>query len=446
MSYQRSSSRRRSWPVWSAAVVCVVLVVGACSSPGGGSAGGSGGGKAVVTFADWAVTEPNTEPGINAMIRKFESLYPGITIRQQPVSYTDIDHQLLLEAKSGNAPDVAELQGDYTYDLAATGDLEPLSGFLAGPARSAFIGRELSLGKIGGKQVAIPWTVGPFALWYNKTVMAQAGLGATPPSTWTQLLSDLAVIHAKFPKIIDLGTDSTSREYGLDQNWPVMQSFGGTPFHAATATATSPGFAAYLGFMRTIAKDGYTPEGQKGGSFRQPAASNQVAFTIDGPYVKGVVQSVNHESDQAFYANWGIAPLPAGTSGTHYSTPSDHQLAMFTTTPTADQKPAWTFMTWLATSTYAALNYTIPYEGSIPPLAHPSGTVAAQLNNPISQAFIHQIIPTVNTPDWGAQYSSAYLDVMAAIQQAMTSATPITSITTSLQTKLGTDLAAQTRP
>lgn len=446
MSYQRSSIRRWSWPVWSVAVVCVGLVVGGCSSGGSSPGSSSGGGKAVVTFADWAVTESNTEPGIDAMIRKFESLYPNITIRQQPISYTDIDHQLLLEAKSGNAPDVAELQGDYTYDLAATGDLEPLSSFLTPATRSLFIKRELGLGKIGGKQLAIPWTVGPFALWYNKTVLAQAGLSPAAPSTWTQLLSDLQVIHTKLPKIIDFGTDSTSREYGLDQNWPVMQSFGGVPFKATTATASSAGFASYLTFMRTIAKDGYTPEGQKGGSFRQPAASNQVAFTIDGPYVKGVVQSVNHETNQAFYNNWGIAPLPAGPSGTHYSTPSDHQLVMFTTTPTADQKAAWQFMTWLATSNYAALNYTIPYEGSIPPLAHPAGTVATQLNNPISQAFIHQVIPTVDTPDWGAQYSSAYLDVMAAIQQAMTSATPITTITTSLQSKLGTDLAGQTGP
>jgi multiple sugar transport system substrate-binding protein len=426
-----------------ATVAGLALVAAGCSST---SSPAASSGKATVTFANWAETESNTEPGINAMIKKFQKLYPNITIKQQPISYTDIDHQLLLEVKSGNAPDVAELQGDYTYDLAATGDLESLSSFLTSSTRSEFIPRELALGKIGGKQVAIPWTVGPFALWYNKTVLAQAGLPATAPSTWTQLLSDLQVIHAKFPKIIDFGTDSTSREYGLDQNWPIMQSFGGTPFKGTTATADTTAFENYLTFMRTIVKDGYTPEGQKGGYFRQPAASNQVAFTIDGPYVKGVVQSVNHESNAAFYSNWGIAPLPAGPSGTHYSTPSDHQLVMFANTPSADQQAAWTFMTWLATSNYAAVNYTIPYEGSIPPLAHPSGSVATQLNNPIAQEFIKQVIPTVNTPDWGAQYSSAYLDVMAAIQQAMTSSTPVSSIASGLQSKLGTDLAGQSGP
>jgi len=240
--------------VLGAAVAALALAAAACSSAGAGTT--SSNGKAVVTFADWAVTESNTTPGINAMIKKFESLHPNITIKQEGISYTSIDQQLLLEVKSGNAPDVAELQGDYTYDVAATGGLLSLSSFLTPSLRAEFIPRELKLGVIGGKQVAIPWTVGPFALWYNKTVMSKAGLDPVPPTTWTQLLSDLKVIHAKFPKIIDLGTDSTSREYGLDQNWPVMKSFGGVPFDGTKATADTTAFENYLSFMRTIDKDG----------------------------------------------------------------------------------------------------------------------------------------------------------------------------------------------
>lgn len=440
-------SLRTSRPVLGASVAVLALAAAACSSAGSSTTSSSNSNaKATVTFADWAVTESNTEPGINAMIAKFESLHPNITIKQEGISYTTIDQQLLLEVKSGNAPDVGELQGDYTYDVAATGDLLSLGSFLTPSVRSQYIPRELKLGVIAGQQVAIPWTVGPFALWYNKTLMSQAGLSPVAPATWTQLLSDLKVIHAKFPKVIDLGSDSTSREYGLDQNWPIMQSFGGTPFKGAKATADTTAFQNYLSFQRTIDQDGYTPEGQKGGTFRQPAASNQVAFTIDGPYVKGVVQSVNHESNTAFYSNWGIAPLPAGPSGKHYSVPSDHQLVMFKNTPKADQQAAWEFMSWLATSEYAVTNYTIPYEGSIPPLAHPTGATAKQLDNPISQEFIKSVIPTVNAPDWGSQYSLAYLDVMAAIQQAMTSSTSISSIASGLQSKLSTDLAGAGQP
>src|SRR5579875_1722259 len=445
-SAQASSCSRRRGAWWHGvrgiglATAVVLLGAAACSSGGGsGTSANSGksGGKTVITFANWADAEQNTHPGIDAAIKEYESLHPNVTIKSEPVSYSDIDHQLLLEVRSGNPPDVAEMQGDYTFDQAATGDLQPLSGFMTSQWRSQIIPRELNLGMINGQQVAIPWTVGPYALWYNKTIMQKAGLSPTPPTTWNQLLADAKVIHAKEPKVITFGIDSTAREYALDQDWPIMKSMGGVPFSGSKATVTTPPVENFLSFMRTVAKDGYTPEGQKGGYFRQPAASNQVAFTVDGPYVKGVVQSLNHMTNQQFFSTWGVAPLPTAT-GTHYSTPTDHQLVMYKNAP--NKKAAWDFMSWLATSQWAVLNYTLKYENSIPPLAAPTGAVATQLNNPIARSFEKDIIPTVVTPAWGPHYSSVYLDFTSAVQQAMTTSTPISSIASSLQSKMTTDL------
>ncbi|HEY3955659.1 MAG TPA: sugar ABC transporter substrate-binding protein [Streptosporangiaceae bacterium] len=418
-----------------AAGAALLLAAAACSSGGGGSSGS----KNVITFGNWAAAESNTAPGIAAMIKKFEALHPGITVKSEPISYTDIDHQLVLEAKSGNTPDVAELQGQYTHDVAETGTLQPLNSYETSSWQSSIIPNELSAGTINGQKVAIPWTTGPFGLWYNKTVMKAAGLKPVPPTTWTQLLADCKVIHAKEPKVIDFGTDSTSREYGLDQNWPIMKNFGGVPFTGKTATADTAAMRSYLTFMHTIDKDGYTPEGQKGGYFRQPAASNQVAFTVDGPYVKGVVQATNHMSDSKFYSTWGVAKLPTATAGQQsVTTPSGHQLVMFKNA--SNKSAAWQFMNFLVTNQDAVLNYTIKYEGSVPPLAHPVGAVASALDNPISQSFIKNIIPTEITPGWGPYYSSVYLDVMAAIQQAMTTSAPVASIASGLQSKLQTDL------
>jgi multiple sugar transport system substrate-binding protein len=393
----------------------------------------------VITFANWADAEQNTHPGIDAAIKEFESIHPNIEIKSEPISFSDIDHQLLLEVRSGNAPDVAEMAGDYTTDLAATGALQPLDGYMSSQWRSQIIPRELNLGMVDGKQDAIPWTVGPYALWYNKTLMKQAGLSPTPPATWNELLSDAKAIHAKAPKAIALGIDSTAREYALDQDWPIMQSLGGVPLSGSKATVNTAPVQNFLTFMRTATTSGYTPEGQKAGYFRQPAASNQVAFTVDGPYVKGVVQSVNHMSDQQFYNTWGVAPLPTGSSGKHYSAPTDHQMVMFS--GTHDKQAAWEFMSWLTTSNWATLNYTLKYENSIPPLASPTGAVAAQLNNPIAQAFERDVIPTVTAPAWGTSYSSSYLDFTSAVQQAMTTSTPIPSITSGLQSKLTSDIA-----
>lgn len=426
--------RRNAFAVVAAGAV-LATGLAACSSSSGG---GTENGKQVVTFANWADAEQNTQPGIEAMIKEFERENPNITIKSQPISYTDIEHQLVLQVRSGNTPDVAELQGNYTFSLEATGALQSLDNYANGQFKQSVIPQELQLGNINGKLVAIPWTVGPFALWYNKKVMKQAGLAGTPPATWNDLLTDLATIHQKFPKIIAFGTDSTNRTYGLDQNWPIMKSFGAVPFTGTTPSADTPAMKDYLNFVRTLAQKGYTPPNKKGGYFRQPAASDQVAFTIDGPYVKGVVQSTNHASDTQFYNTWGIAPLPSGPDGTHYSAPTDHQLVMFSKAKNKDA--AWKFMQFLATSTYAVQNYTLKYENSLPPLQTPTGQIAQELNNPISTVFEKQIIPTVVRPDWGAPYGSGYSDVMAGVQSAMTSSNSIDSIASSIQSALKNDL------
>jgi multiple sugar transport system substrate-binding protein len=424
--------------VWTLVAVGAIasVVVSACSSSGGG--GGTQNGKQVVTFANWADAEQNTQPGIEAMIKEFEKENPNITVKSLPISYTDIEHQLVLQVQSGNTPDVAELQGNYTFSLEATGALQSLDSYANGQFKQSVIPQELQLGNINGSLVAIPWTVAPFALWYNKKVMQQAGLTPKAPSTWDELITDLATIHQKFPKIIAFGTDSTNRTYGLDQNWPIMKSFGAVPFTGTTPSADSQPMKDYLNFMRTVASKGYTPPNKKGGYFRQPAASNQVAFTVDGPYVKGVVQSTNHMTDAQFYDTWGIAPLPTGSTGQHYSAPTDHQLVMFGKAKNKDA--AWKFMQFLATSQYAVQNYTLKYENSLPPLQNPTGEIATELDNPISQAFKTDVIPTVIRPEWGTAYDNAYSDVMTGVQSAMTGSSSIDSIASHISSALKNDL------
>lgn len=430
--YQKAgqSRRRRKFSLL-AGVVALGLLASACGSGSGGS-GGNSNGKIVIRFANWADSEQNTQPGIEALIKQFEQAHSNITIKSEPISYTDIEHQMVLQVQSGNSPDVAQLQGNYTINVSETGAFQPLDQLADAQFKQSIIPSELNLGTVNGQLIAIPWTVGPVALWYNKNVMKKAGLDpAKPPLTWDEMLSALQAIHQKMPKVIALGVDSTNRTYGLDINWPIIKSFGAQPFQGSTATADTPGMKAYLNFMRTIAKNGYTPPNEKAGYFRQPAASDQVAFTVDGPYVKGVVQSVNKMTDKQFFDAWGVEPLPTAT-GQHYSAPTDHQLVMFKNTK--HKQEAWEFMKFLATSP-EGIQYTVKHEGSLPPVANPPASVK-EADNPIAQAFQKDVIPTVVRPEWGSRYAKAYSAIMAGVQSAMTGSTSIDSITSQLQSTL----------
>jgi multiple sugar transport system substrate-binding protein len=432
-----SPRRRRTKVPKVRSALAGALALGLLASGCGGGSDADSGGKTVVRFANWAEAEDATRAGIQALIKKFEETHPTIDVRSEPVSFTDIEHQLLRQVQSGNAPDVAELSGNYTFTIGETKTLQPLGEFADAAFKQAIIPAELKLGEVGGQLVAVPWTVGPVGLWYNKKVMKDAGLDPDkPPATWDELRTALAAVQKKDSKLIPLGLDTTNRPYGLDVNWPIMRSFGGQPFQGATATANTPGMKAYFTFMRELATKKFTPVNQKGGFFRQPAASDQVAFTIDGPYVKNVVQSVNKVSDEKFYDTWGVAPLPTAV-GQHFSVPTDHQLVMFKTSE--KKQAAWEFMKFLATSP-DGVQYTVKDEGCLPAVNEATGAAAEHLDNPIAEAFREDVIPTVARPDWGARYAKAYSPVMAAVQSAMTSQQPVDAIATSLQSRLQSGL------
>lgn len=448
----RSRHRSRQFTVLPA-VAAVALVAAACSSghaksqsssaaPAGGSASGAASSAAgstahpvTITFANWADAEQATRPGIDAMISKFEAAHPGITVKSEPISFSDIGHQLVLRVQSGNPPDVAELSGNDTFAVAATGALANLDSYVTGDLKSSLIPTEVKAGTYKDHLVAMPWTVNPPGLWYNKKLMAGAGLDPnTPPKTTDELAKDMAAIHAKYPDVLPLGLDTTNRSFSLTSNWPWMQTFGAQPFQADKATADTSQMKDYLTWMRGLTQKGYLSAGKKIGEFRPLAAQDKVAFVWDQPVLQGVAQAANHQTDEQFFANWGVAPQPTGPSGKSYSVELGHQLVLFNKSP--NKAAAFEFMKWLATSPDAIAAYTVKYESSLPPISNPTPDVAKLIDTPILQAFAKQVLPTVTNPEYGPVYSEAYSPIMAGVQSAVTSSTSIDSIASTIQSGL----------
>jgi multiple sugar transport system substrate-binding protein len=395
--------------------------------------------KITLTFANWADAETATRPGIDAAIAAFEASHPAIHIESQAIAFSEIARQLVLRARSGNPPDVAELQGNDTVLLALTGKLEPLDGYLGAAGTSIFTPRSLNGLVMREKLIALPWTVAPVGFWYNKDIMRKAGLDPNhPPGTIDELMADLAAVKKTQPDVAGIGIDTTNRVFSLTANWPWMRMFGADPLADGGKGATAPAMTAYLTWMRALAKNGYLQAGQKMGDFRPLAAQDKIAFTYDAVLLKGVIQSLNHMSDDALNDHWGVTTTPVGPTGTPLTFDSGHDLAIFS--GSTHKKEAWEFVNYLATSANAVQNYTVKYETSLPPLkTPPSEDIAKLMNTPIYSAFVEKIMPTMIAPPFGANFASASTAVMAGVQQAVTSDMPIQDIETSIQANLVKD-------
>jgi multiple sugar transport system substrate-binding protein len=342
----------------------------------------------------------------------------------------------VLRVRSGNPPDVAEIAGNDTFLLAQTGKLEPLGGYMDADMKGAVKSSALQGFQVDGKLIAFPWTQAPAGFWYDKAVMRKAGLDPeNPPKTIDELMKDMAAIKKSQPDVIPLGLDTTNRAFALQSNWPWMATFGANPLDTANKGAESDAMKAYLTWMRELAKKGYIDPGRKIGEFRPLIAQDKVAFHWDQVLLQGVIQSVNKMPDDEFYKHYGVTTQPAGPSGKSYSFEGGHQLVMFA--DSAHKEAAWKFIKYLSTSPFAIENYTLSYESSLTPLEKaPNDELAKKLGTPVFTTFSDKIMATVTTPPYGANFASGATAVMAGVQQAVTSDTPIDEIAASIQKNL----------
>ncbi len=424
-------------------VVGLGLVIAACApqtsvSPQSSAASATAAPSAApepvtITFANWASAETATKDGITKTIEAFQKANPTITVKSVPIAFSDIGRQLLLQNASGNLPDVAEIAGNDGIALAEANALEPLEQLLSKDFQGSLLPSLMELGRYKGQFELVPWTSTPFGFWYNRTLMAQAGLDPnSPPKTIDQLRSAMAAIRAKLPDVIPLGWDTTNRSFGLDYNWPLMRTFGAEPIADGKAKADTAEMRAYLDFVRELVIKGDTVPNQKLGYFRPLAAQAEVVFTFDGPYLQGTMQATNKMSDADLFKTWGVTALP-GLSGKAFSSPSDHQVVIF---KASKQKAAAAkFVEWLGASKESIDGYPIPVESSLPPIKDGAAKFD-KLNTPVFKAFLSDVVPTVVRPPWGSAYSSGFSTIMAGVQRAISTNDSTAQIASDMQAEL----------
>src|SRR5262249_55567142 len=155
---------------------------------------------------NWAAAEATTKPAIEQVIADFEKAHPDIKIKSEAISFSEIARQLVLRVKSGNPPDVAQVAGNDTFVVAATGKLEPLDAYVNADLKNRLESDAISGLQVQRKLIALPWTLAPAGFWYNKAIMAKAGLDPEkPPRTIEELGAAMAAIKKSQPDVIPLG-------------------------------------------------------------------------------------------------------------------------------------------------------------------------------------------------------------------------------------------------
>jgi multiple sugar transport system substrate-binding protein len=393
-----------------------------------------------VVFANWVSVEEATQGRIGEIIGAFEAANPDIRIEVQGIPVSDIVKEITIRSAAGNPPDIAQVPSDNVRALQSAGLLAPLDHLLdASFRKNIYPDLYDATGLVGDSHYAVPWANSTHGLFYNRRLLAQAGLDPNkPPKTLVELTSILKTAREKLPDdVILLQADTTVRTLGLLHQWPLMLAFnnGVEPYNLkGEVNFNTDGIKKYLEWLRTLVKEKYTLPGLKYGEFRPYAAQGKLLFGNDWTCFDGIVRSLNKElTSESLYETWGATALPAGMDGIHRTPVQAHALVVFEGSKVKPETAK--FLEFLVADKVAVEQY-IAANGFTPVTADAFEKAPELSKNAFIRAFVSDVIPSSVTMPTGPDYASCAEIIMTAVQEVITTDKPIEPILVSAQEEL----------
>jgi multiple sugar transport system substrate-binding protein len=268
-----------------------------------------------VEITYWQYTFDGRVKAIDALIASFQKANPDITVKHENFPYDGYPAKVAAAITAGQGPDVVQLYYGWVDGWLAGKLLQPLPKdmFPADKVEKDFFPIVTAM-KRNGEYYGLPTAVRALGLFYNKTMMKEAGLDpAKPPAT----LDDLVAAAKKMTKR-DAAGNLTVEGFSLDManqdhHWireNLIRQFGGAPYtddYKKVTYDSDAGRAAVQWYTDLETKDkvgkaGFMENG------RAAFLGGKSAMEIDGTFALGTFAKIKD-------FEWGVAELPASKDG-----------------------------------------------------------------------------------------------------------------------------------
>ncbi|MEU8331950.1 extracellular solute-binding protein [Micromonospora sp. NPDC048839] len=302
------SRRRRLAAV---AVIALAAVTGsACSSSSGD---GPGDGGAYLVWDPYPQFAADSE--WVALLKKCGTSAGAASVERTGYDTTDLTNKALLAAQQGNSPDVLIVDNPVISTLAEAGALTTTDDNKLDV--SAMAPNLLGAGQSAGKTYGVPIGANTLALYYNKDLLAAAGVDPASIKDWPSLTAALTTVKAKGKKGITFSAIGT--EEGSFQFLPWFWGSG-----AQLTSLDSPQAVSALTLWTDWLKQGLAPNSVINNTQTtswQEFATGDFAFAENGTW-----QLANAEKLGFSYGTIAIpasagGPAPAPTGGEFVSIP-----------------------------------------------------------------------------------------------------------------------------
>lgn len=160
-------------------------------------------------YNDWSAVDESWKDCYTALFAKFDDQFSAeIDLNVGGNAYADTLNNLLIQAAGGNPPDIAKIKTEWLPQFLAMGVLMDLTPYVSDEMKNDFYEGALDAYSYKGGLYAIPYFSQSYAMFYNKDLLAKAGITELP-KTFDELL------EAAY-KVAALGSDEEGNTiYGL---------------------------------------------------------------------------------------------------------------------------------------------------------------------------------------------------------------------------------------
>lgn len=383
---------------------------------------------AKIVLNDWSWADSGWTDCLTEVFDTFRTQH-GDQVELEVVgnSYADTLSTLLVQAAAGNGPDVAMIKAEWLPQFLELGCIADISGVISDEAKADYGEASLASYTKDGQLLALPFFGQPYALFYNKTLLEEAGV--TVPTTFDELLAASAKVAAlgtdeNGNKIYGLGLVNSGLEVAEGYNiFPWLWARGGDFLDAngKVVLNSAQNLVAFQEIQNLYTSE-QSPVGLSYKEMRNLFASGNLGFFWDlQSQTASFVQA--SAKGEAFLDEIGAVPIPGAKAGDGVGYVNDIVLVVFNTCK--NMEAAGILAEYLGSETTIQIMYNNG-KGKMSSRQSVMAQVFANVDNDITKAYVDSMKTNRSLPAMNLAFADADEAITNAVTMLATGSDPAT--------------------
>lgn len=298
-----------------------------------------------------------TQAIAKGMAKDFMAAHPDVSVKIEMIAWDKLQQRLTTDIAGNTAPDIAIIGTRWLVDYVKKDIAEPLDSYVTPEFKDRFIESFLQPSTLGGKLYGLPIAASARALYFNKDLLAKAGVNE-PPATWDALVDAAKKVKA-LGAVNTYGFALQGKELETDAYYYYsLWSHGGEIFENGKSGLSTQAAIDALTLYKSMIDEGLTepnPTALNRQGIERLFKTGHVGMLVSGPWLRGQIKS------EAPKLKYGIAVIPAGSTKATYAVTDS--VMLFKSSKV--KEVAWQFLSEVAFSPKWRIAFTTK-EGFLP--------------------------------------------------------------------------------